>query len=150
MISVVDELRDSVLKQCQIGPSKDNLSILNPTESLGACSIFGSYLKFIVELQSINQDTSRVYTNACSILMAAQRSLHDLEKSGLPQTITERTQKDRLYSDLIQFSKELGLKWRDPSSVGASFLKKRTNILWYIDGHHDVIGEVKQDTRSFY
>ena len=27
MISVVDELRDSVLKQCQIGPSKDKLTI---------------------------------------------------------------------------------------------------------------------------
>ena len=99
-------------------------------------------------MQSINQDTSRISTNAFSILMAAQRSLHDLEKSGLPQTITERTQ-DRLYNDLIQFSKELGLKWRDPSSVGASFLKKLTNILWYIDGHHDVIGEVKQDTDLF-
>ena len=73
--------------------------------------------------------------------MAAQRSLHDLERSGLPQTITERTQKDRLYNDLIQFSKELGLKWRDPTSVGASFLKKLTNILWYIDGHYDVIGD---------
>ena len=130
MISVVDELRDSVLKRCQIGPSKDNLSSLNPTESLvGACSIFGSFVKFIVELQSTNQDTSRISTNAFSILMAAQGSLHDLEKSGLPQTITERTQKDRLYNDLIQFSKELSLKWRDPSSVGVTIWWRSYTIL---------------------
>ena len=115
---------------------------MNPTESLtDACSIFGSFVKFIVELQSINQDMSRISMNAFSILMAAQRSLHDLEKSGLQRTITERTQKDRLYNDLIQFSKEV-----ERSSVGASFLKKLTNILWYIDGYHDVSGEVKQDS----
>ena len=142
MICVTNESRDSVLKWCQIGPSKDNLSVLNPTESLtGACSIFGSFVKFVVELQSTNLDTSRISTNVFSILMAAQRSLHELEKSGLPRTVTERTQKDRLYNNLIQFSKEQGLKWRDPSSIGASFLKKLMNILWYIDGHHDVIGE---------
>ena len=46
-----------------------------------------------------------------------------------------------MYNDLIQFSKELGLKWRDPSSIGAAFLKKLTNILWYVDGHRGVIGE---------
>lgn len=55
--------------------------------------------------------------------------------------LLQRTKKDKMYNDLIQFSKELDLKWRDPSSVGAAFLKKLTNILWYIDGHHDVIGE---------
>ena len=60
-------------------------------------SIFGSFVKVIVEVRSTNRDISRISTNAFSVLMAAQRSLLDLERSGLPQTITERTQ-DRLYS----------------------------------------------------
>ena len=53
MMCISDKLRNSVLKRCLIGPSKDNLSVVNPTESVaGACSIFGSFVKVIVEVRS--------------------------------------------------------------------------------------------------
>ena len=89
----------------------------------------------------VEKDVSKISTDAFRRMMAAQIRLQALESSGMSQTVQQRTQKDRLYNDLIGFSKELGLKWRNPSSVGASFLKKLTNILRYTDGHHDVIQE---------
>ena len=117
--------------------------MVSPLESMmGACTMFGSFVKFVVEMPETNtdQDTSRmsVQPNAFSVMMAAQRSLEALDRSGLPQPIQQRTQKDKLYNDLIELARELELKWR-ASSVGAVFLKKLASILWYIDGHHDTI-----------
>ena len=74
-------------------------------------------------------------------MAAAQRQLQASERSGLPVAVPQKTQKDRLYNDLIGLASELKLKWRSPSSDGTSFLKKLANVLWYLDGHHDTIKE---------
>ena len=75
-------------------------------------------------------------------MAAAQRQLQTAERRGLPVAIPQKTQKDRLYNDLIELVSELKLKWRNnPSSNGTSFLKKLMNVFWYLDGHHDTIEE---------
>ena len=119
--------------------------MVSPLESMiGACTMIGSFVKFVVEMAETNtdQDASRMFAllNAFSVMMTAQRSLEALDRSGLPQLIQQRTQKDKLYNDLIELARELELKWRAPS-VGAVFLKKLASILWYADGHHDTIHE---------
>lgn len=142
MITVGSELSECILKQCLVGPAKESMSVVSPSESMvGACAVFGSFVKFVVEMPDTNtdQDTSRMSVLP-NVMMAAQRSLEALDRSGLPQPIQQRTQKDKLYNDLIELAQELELKWRVPS-VGAVFLKKLAGILWYIDGHHDTIQE---------
>ena len=56
----------------------------------GACTMFGSFVKFVVEIPetSADQNTSRIsiLPNAFSVMMAAQRSLKALDRSGFPQT----------------------------------------------------------------
>lgn len=35
----------------------------------------------------------------------------------------------------------MGIKWSDPATFGAPFVKKLQEALWYIDGHHETIRE---------
>ena len=75
--------------------------MISLSESMaGAYTMFGSFVNFIVEIPeaSTDQDVSRmsVLPHAFSVMIAAQTSLEALEKSGLPQLVQQRTQKDKL------------------------------------------------------
>ena len=82
VITVGSELSEYILKQCLVGPAKESMSVVSPSESMtGACTMFGSLVKFVVEMPETNtdQDASRmsVRSNAFNVMMAAQRSLEE-------------------------------------------------------------------------
>ena len=69
-------------------------------------------------------------------------SARSLQALSLPTQISEvRNQKQKLYNDVIEFFKELQLKWKpsDVAGIGNSFLKVLVDTLWFLDGHHDVL-----------
>ena len=144
-ILVPDELKGCLMKQSLVGQSKTNLNVIGANDSIaGVSSIFGNFFKFIVEVQEpINQDCSLSVPrrNAFEVMAAAQRELDAIEKRGVPIPVQQRTKKDKLFNDLIELVVELKLKWRSPRTDCTPFLKKLTNLLWYIDGHHGTIAE---------
>ena len=93
-------------------------------------------LRYVVLLAALLKDQcpsrSVETVNVLDILMAGQRRLC---MPSLPNRVEERNRKDKLFNDLISLLESIGKKW--PSSEvqsGKSFL---TNVLWYIDGHHE-------------
>ena len=61
------------------------------------------------------------------------------QKYKLPQKMDCRTKKDKLFNDLIELFEERGWTWVDcGDALGKAFLLKLCDVLWYIDGHHEV------------
>ena len=78
--------------------------------------------------------------NAFEIMKNAQKSLQ-VANDGLPFPEKVRDRKDRLFNDLIILLREMNVRWSDPGAHGTPFLKILCEVLWYIVGHHDTIGE---------
>ena len=145
------ELQAANLIQVAVGDSRDALMNTSPTQSVvNVCETFGKFVKFTVEVDgescsSTTHSTTSVTNptssnNAFQVLMAAQQS-RQLGDNGLPFAVNVKTNKDRLYNNLISLMKELGIKWNDPKAYGEPFLKRLCDVLWYIDGHHHTIAE---------
>ena len=64
-----------------------------------------------------------------------------LRREEFRSLFNKEQKKDKLFNDLIELVVELKLKWRSPRTDCTPFLKKLTNLLWYIDGHHGTIAE---------
>ena len=49
--------------------------------------------------------------------------------------------RSNIHNDVIEFLEERQLKWKqsDVAGIGNSFLKVLVDILWFLDGHHDVL-----------
>ena len=73
-------------------------------------------------------------------MFMAQRQLQQGD-SGAPFGILVKTNKDRMYNDLVRLMKELGVRWTNPNAYAVPFLNKLCDVLWYIDGNHNMIGE---------
>jgi len=65
----------------------------------------------------------------------------ELSKKCMPDVVVEpRTNKQKLWNDVIKFLLEKNCKWKSsevPSS-GSSLVQALTDTLWHIDGQHDV------------
>ena len=62
--------------------------------------------------------------------------------SQLPAEKPVRTNKDRLYNDILKFLHDQNLKWKENViSSGERFVNLLAQILWYIDGHHHLFDE---------
>ena len=88
------------------------------------------------------------FFEAFAVLMANQRLLC-LPK--LPNLLCEKT-KDKVCNDLICLVDGMGLKWQSGEvNSGKSFLITLSNVLWYIDGHHESLAsrgyEISQEDR---
>ena len=150
-VEVTDELKRATLTQVLVGSDKEKLMITSVSQSVcSVCEEFGKYIRFVVDINNseqpggVQQPTLTLSTGtarkAFSVLITAQRQIQQGD-NGVPLTIQVKTNKDRLYSDLIQLMKELGVMWNDPNAYAVPFLKKLREILWYIDGHHETIAE---------
>ena len=145
-MEVTDELKRTTLTQALVGSDKEKLMVTSVSQSVcSVCEEFGKYIRFIVEINDseqpgVQQLSTGTARNAFSVMITAQRQIQQGD-NGVPLTIHVKTNKDRLYNDLIQLMKELGVKWSDPNSYAVPFLKKLSEILWYIDGHHETISE---------
>lgn len=72
-------------------------------------------------------------------MMSAQK---ELDKKCMPNSIEDpRTNKQRLWNDIIKFLQERNCKWKsaEVQSFGSSFVQALTDTLWLIDGQHDVL-----------
>ena len=58
----------------------------------------------------------------------------------LPQCLPERTKKDKLFNDLLNLLETKKWEWA-PDGVESErvILTTLTNILWYLDSHHDTL-----------
>lgn len=59
--------------------------------------------------------------------------------NGLPSIIKEQNKKDNLYNAILKFLLAQGLSWDEPNVHGKPFVQDLCHILWYLDGHHDVM-----------
>ena len=60
------------------------------------------------------------------------------------QPIDEKNKRDKLYNDLVKLMKSKGLKLgvsQDEIDFGTRLLKCIRDILWYIDGAHQILGQ---------
>ncbi len=137
-IPVCDELKTATVKQVLVGSTVSNLMVVGEKQSVFTiCQEFGKFVEFRAELLEKQNVSTR---NAFDVMAMAQRQVQ-FGDNGVPSKILERTSKDRLFNDLIQLMKDINVKWSDPKAFGVPFLKKLTEILWYIDGHHHTIAE---------
>jgi hypothetical protein len=61
------------------------------------------------------------------------------KKLKLPSKHSIISKKDKLYNDLINVLEQLSLGWINVSheSIGNNFINRLTDLLWYIDPHHE-------------
>ena len=148
-VEVTDELKHATLVQALTGSDKDKLMVTSVSQSVfNVCEEFGKYVRFVVDIYNSEQpggvqqstlQSLNTTRNAFSIMITAQRQIQ--QGNGVPLTIQVKTNKDRLYSDLVHLMKELGVKWNDPNVYAVPFLKEFGDVLWYVDGYHETIAE---------
>jgi len=150
VVKMTEELRLAVVKGVYVGLYKESLSAVSFTASIfGVCSVFGSFLKYEVEVDKetstcpstrVPSSVPDTHPNAFVVIMQAQQALQCCN-NGLPSKKTERTKKDKLFNDIIDFLGKNSIQWVDPATHGAAFVQKLCNVLWYIDGHHATLSE---------
>ena len=102
-------------------------------------AVFGSFLKYVVsktdDQPSASLETSQ--PNAFTVLLSSQARL---SQPGIPKPLTVRTAKDKLYNSILSYLEEQDLSWKSDEieSQGKTFVRKLTNVLWTIDGHHHI------------
>lgn len=64
----------------------------------------------------------------------------ELSKKQMPNLVEPRTKKQKLWNDVIKFLEVKNCKWKsaEVSSYGSNLVQAITNVLWHIDGQHDV------------
>ena len=124
-----ESLVTAELNKVYVGQTKNDFSMVKIDHFvLGVCSMFGSFVKFVVTNSVIELAVS---TNINQDMCTAS-------SESLPTLIKEKTRKDRMYNEILKFFSKHGLKWYDPEKYGHPFVGDLCNVLWYIDGHHDV------------
>jgi hypothetical protein len=145
-IEVIDDLAQATLHHVFVEKDKEKTMMTSAHHSIyGICEEFGKYVKFVVkvggggEAAASSRSVSSI-PNAFTIMAIAQRQLQNGD-NGVPFTISVKTNKDKLFIDLVPLMKELGVKWLYPNAFAKPFLKKLCEILWYLDGHHSTLSE---------
>ena len=101
------------------------------------CLTFGCYVKFVVLEIHPNNHKSQPCKDAFTVMMMNQRRLC---ARSLPDSIVERTKKDKLFNDLLQVARKKGLNLAsDQIESGKSYFTVLTSVLWYIDGHQSTL-----------
>ena len=141
-----EELARARLDKVFVGQSRDSFSIVETNHSvIGVCSIFGSFIKFIVSSTS----DSELVTDEAIQPSKRRRLESDISKSLPSNIINEKNKKDKLYNAIIDFIAEKQLGWREPEKYGKPFVSNLCNVLWFIDGHHEVFSSRSCPIRSF-
>ena len=107
---------------------------------ISVCSVFGWHIKFIVSVPEQGESSSHdVLKNAFSIMMESQRCIC---AQTLPQPISEKNKKDKLFNDLLQLANRRGLRLAHNDIESArKYFMTLTSTLWYIDGHHVTLSD---------
>ena len=104
-LQVDEQLSHWTLDKVFVGHSKDSMSVVDDTLVVNdVCSMFGSHIKYLVQLQLTVQDAPQSWQtprNAFTILMSSSRARESEKK--LPPRVQVRTKKDQLYNDVVAF-----------------------------------------------
>ena len=108
--------------------------------NLNLCSsaeLIGKYVKYYVtaSLTITQQQPAKTQVNAFTAMMAASKANAELT------LVDVRTGKDKLYNDLISFTKSKSLKWNSSEISSGTAAKCLRDALWYIDGMSDTLNE---------
>ena len=78
--------------------------------------------------------------NAFDVLLASQAAL---SQPGRPAVVEVRNAKDNLYNAILECLAEQELDWRSDEidTQGKVCVCKLTEVLWTLDGHHDVLSK---------
>ncbi len=130
-----EHLVNSTLDQAIVGQSRESFSVVETTHSvIGVCTMFGCFIKFVV--------TSLDSEEEVAVNLSKRRRLEDpgAPTRSLPHYISqEENRKDKLHNAILQALSEQGLGWIEPSRYGKTFIIDLCNLLWFIDGHHNVL-----------
>ena len=121
-----------------IGKEKSSLSRVDTTLNVSeVCRSIGQFVKLVVSVGSSGGSSLTVSTqNAFTVMMCSQRARAACQPS-LPQLISERTKKDRLFNDIVKMLDQKGLKFSSGQiDSGKSYITTLTSALWYIYQHH--------------
>ena len=127
------------------GPAKDSLSAVDgklPMDEV--CRQFGSFVrlscdKVEVGSASTTSDTDvPVRQNSFQVLMMNQMALSS--RTTLPACLEPRTNKDKLFNELVLLFGSRNWKWCDGGNThGKRFISSLRDALWYVDGHHQTL-----------
>ena len=79
-----------------VGPSKESFSIVEASHSVNCvCLIFGSFVKFVVLLSECEPIEYE--------LLSKRQKLNGDTPNGLPSALREKTRKDKLFNELLNF-----------------------------------------------
>ncbi len=123
------------LEKVFVGQSRDVFSVVELNHSVfGVCSMFGSFIKFVVSCSAVESEASAIEAGP-----ASKRRRDENGSKLLPANIAEKNRKDKLYNAIITFLSENQLGgWREPDKYGKPFVADLCNVLWFVDGHHMV------------
>ena len=96
-------------------------------------------IKEYSSVHPISPTHTHTQRNAFEIMMSAQR---ELDRKCMPDFIEEpRTNKQRLWNDVIKFLQGNSCKWKsaEVQSLGFNFVQALTDALWLINGQHNVL-----------
>ena len=87
--------------------------------------------------------------NAFAVMRQAMR---EQSRAKTPSLTQERNKKDKLYNAVVENVKHHGLQWRsdEVESIDVNFVKSLTEVLWYIDGHHDSFSSRGHQIPSYF
>ena len=87
--------------------------------------------------------------NSFEVFLASQQ---ELSQPKLPFFVKERNNKDRLYNSVLRLldRKELRRRSDTASTHSTRFVRTLTNVLWYIDGHHDILKSTHSPSQTFF
>lgn len=102
-------------------------------------SVFGQYVKYVTVSEEI-VPSSTSCQNTFDTLLASQVSL---SQCGRPPLVDVKNAKDKLYSSILEYFEKQELDWRSDEikTQGHLCVRKLTEVLWILDGHHDVLSE---------
>jgi hypothetical protein len=131
------------LTSAYIGNSKVSLDRVDLDLDLQeAVGVFGPFIKYQVAEKNCNDQNKQSGASAFDVLMNTQR---ELCQRKLPKIIEKqnKTKKDELYNKVVDFLEEQNLAWSssEVDSSGVALVQNLIDCLWYIDGHHHVLGK---------
>ena len=109
IVKTSSDLSTAILESLWIGRQKSSLSRVDKTLNVSeVCISFGQFVKFVVSVGSSGGSSLTVTKNAFTIMMCSQRRAC---QPSLPQLLSERTKKDRLFNDIVKMLDQKGLKF---------------------------------------
>jgi hypothetical protein len=115
--------------------TKNWTNVRNFSTKLSLCETFNPcQVQFIlVDFESVLPATKKKSIEPLKIIMESSKKLK------LPSKHSIISKKDKLYNDLINVLEQLSLGWINGSheSIGNNFINRLTDLLWYIDPHHE-------------